>query len=98
VAGLRWWLAAADRHPAQLRCRGGRGRAAAGGVGDVRGEERQARGVLPWFAALTRKGVRWRGRLLGPVPAPQSSAALALFVYDVLAAVLTDCTCPLRPV
>jgi len=23
---------------------------------------------------------------------------LALFVYDVLAAALTDCTCPLRPV
>ena len=52
------------------------------------------------FAELTESGVRWRGRLLGPGrTVAELRTPWPCLVDDVfLAAVLTDCTCPLRPV
>jgi hypothetical protein len=95
VAGLCWWLAAADRPSRSSQVPGGGRRRQATGGGVVglpvaRGRRAGSRGS-PWFPLRCNqlKGVRWRGRLWGPVPAPQGSAVPG----PVLSATLFGC-CP----
>jgi hypothetical protein len=102
VAGLRWWLAAADRpsrsNQVPAAADGGKPGLVSRWLSVARGG-RGSRGS-PWFPLRFNqlKGVRWRGRLLGPgAPSQSSGPPGPVCVYDVLAAVLTDCTCPFRP-